>query len=226
VSLSHVLAPFTPFLAEELYISLTGGESVHLNDWQPAGHVDELSIKQMSRARGVIEVGLGLRMRKSDTEESVKVRQPLSKVVYFGEKLTVELEEIIADELNVKKVMNEPQDESKMSEDAKLILLQSNELTVYIDKSITPELHREGLVREVIRAVQSARKTAGLEIDDRITLALHATGELAMAIAEHAELIEEETLVSGKIEATLSDSMHDEVVQVEGLDLRVMLIKA
>jgi isoleucyl-tRNA synthetase len=209
VGLSHALAPFTPFLAEELYISLTGGESVHLSDWQPAGHIDELSLKAMTRTRQYIEEGLGLRMHKGEYEESVKVRQPLSQMTYFGEKLSDELEAIICEEVNVKTVVNVIGDE-----------------LVTLDKNITPELHREGLVREVIRVVQSARKAAGFEIDDRILLALSAKGELKEAIVEHAELIKEETLVSGKIEAELSDSMHDEVVQVDGQDLRVVLIKA
>jgi isoleucyl-tRNA synthetase len=210
VSLSHVLAPFTPFLAEELYKNLTGGESVHLNDWQPVGHIDELSLSAMARTRYFIEEGLGLRMRKGEGEESIKVRQPLAKMTYYGEKLSADLEAIMCEEVNIKEVEN----------------TAVNGEAVTLDKTITLELHREGLVREVIRSVQSARKAAGLEIEDRIKLALNASGELAEAINEHSQLIEEETLVSGKIEAELGDTMHDEVVQVEGQDLRVMLIKA
>ncbi len=210
VSLSHVLAPFTPFLSEELYISLTGGESVHLNDWQASGHVDELSLTAMARTRQFIEEGLGLRMRKGEGENSIKVRQPLTQMTYHGDKLPEDLESIICEEVNVKQVLNTP-----MSGDQ-----------VTLDKTITPELHREGLVREVIRAVQSARKVAGLEIDDRIILALGADGELAEAIASYSGLIEEETLVVGNIKPALTDTMHDEMVAVEGQDLRVMLIKA
>ena len=191
-------------------MSLTGGESVHLNDWQELGHIDELSLAAMARTRYFIEEGLGLRMKKGETEDSIKVRQPLSEMTYYGEKLSSDLEAIMCEEVNVKKVVN----------------THEHGEVVTLNKKITPELHREGLVREVIRAVQTARKTAGLEIDDRIVLALSAEGELALAIAEHTALIEEETLVSGKIEPRLADTMHDEVVQVEGQDLRVMLVKA
>jgi isoleucyl-tRNA synthetase len=210
VSLAHILAPFTPFLAEELYRNLTGGESVHLNDWQPVGHIDELSLTSMARTRGYIEEGLGLRMRKGDNEDSIKVRQPLSQLAYSGDKLSSDLEEIMCEEVNVKQVVH--------------VTGQSESVT--LDKTITPELKREGLVREVIRSVQGARKAAVLEIDDRIRLALVATGELADAITEHAGLIEEETLVEGGLQGELTDTMHDEVVQVEGQDLRVKLIRA
>ena len=77
--LAVLLAPFTPFLAEELYRNLTGGESVHLLDWPTSGAVDETVLSAMSRTRRVIEQGLALRMVKSETETQVKVRQPLAR---------------------------------------------------------------------------------------------------------------------------------------------------
>jgi isoleucyl-tRNA synthetase len=67
-------------------------------------------------------------------------------------------------------------------------------LTVALDLDVTPELRREGLAREVVRAVQDARRAAGLEVSDRIVLGLQATGGLAEAIAEHRDRIAGETL--------------------------------
>src|SRR5205085_2261326 len=75
VQLSLVMAPFTPFLAEELYRQLTGGESVHLLDWPVAGHLDELLIRDMRLVREAITSGLALR-----AQAGIKVRQPLAKV--------------------------------------------------------------------------------------------------------------------------------------------------
>lgn len=150
---AKLLAPFTPFLAEELYQKMTdGGESVHLLDWPAAGVIDDEVLEQMSRTRQIITDALALRMQKSDTEAQIKVRQPLSKLTYAGDKLPDFYEQIIADEVNVKKVEN------------------SKELT--LDKTITEELKKEGYARDLIRAIQSARKHANLNMDDRIHLSL------------------------------------------------------
>ncbi len=67
--------------------------------------------------------------------------------------------------------------------------------TVAIDTEVTPELRREGLAREVIRLVQDARKTDGLDVTDRISLRWSARDpEVAEALAEHAALIAGEVL--------------------------------
>lgn len=153
VYLSKILAPFTPFLADELYQKMTGStESVHLLDWPVAGEIDEDVLAKMARTRQIITDALALRMQKSETEQQIKIRQPLAKLVYDGEKLPEFYEQIIADEVNVKKVENGP------------------ELT--LDKTLTEELKREGYARDLIRAVQAARKHAGLQVDDQIKLSL------------------------------------------------------
>ena len=66
--------------------------------------------------------------------------------------------------------------------------------TVALDLELTPELVRAGLAREVIRVVQEARKTSGLDVSDRIRLRLAAEAKLAEAIIEHAGLIADEVL--------------------------------
>ena len=60
-------------------------------------------------------------------------------------------------------------------------------LTVALDLTLTPELERAGLVREVVRLVQEARKNSGLEVSDRIELWWTGDGALAEALEEHAE---------------------------------------
>ena len=151
--LAMLLAPFTPFLAEELYQQMTGsGESVHLLDYPMETEVDKKVLDEMARARKVIADGLALRMQKSETEEQIKVRQPLNRLVYAGEKLPEMYEQIIAEEVNVKVVENGAE--------------------TWLDKELTAELREEGRVRDLIRAVQAARKKAGLQVDDRIRLSL------------------------------------------------------
>jgi len=185
VRLAHVMAPFTPFLAEELFQKLTGEESVHLRDWPEAGRVNELVLDRMSFVREVINEGLSQRAAAGK-----KVRQPLAELTYYSrEKLAEEFEDIIAEEVNVKKVTNEmgwTRKPGKEMQDSKTVLL---------DLEITPELKREGMVRELIRNVQSARKQAGLNVDDHIVLSLSTTDkELRKAIDAHTELIKTETL--------------------------------
>ena len=62
---------------------------------------------------------------------------------------------------------------------------------VALDTTITPELHREGMARDLVRAVQNLRKDAGLELTDRITLTLPAADA---DLLEHADWIKAETL--------------------------------
>ena len=150
---AKLMAPFTPFLAEELYQKMTGkNESVHLESWPEAGVIDTEVLENMARTRQIITDALALRMRKSDTEDQIKVRQPLSSLTYPGEKLDDFYEQIIAEEVNVKSVK------------------AGKEL--FLDKTITEELKREGFARDLVRAIQSARKNAGLNMDDTIRFSL------------------------------------------------------
>jgi len=208
VRLSQAIAPFVPFMAEELYRKLTGGESVHLTDWPEVGHVNELVLQQMARTRDIIEQGLSLRMYKDDNEAQIKVRQPLSSLTYCGEKLDAFYESIIAEEVNVKQVTYE----------------QASGATVVLDKTITPELRREGLAREVIRHVQAARKNAGLNVDDRITLSIVSSDdELSQAITEHEQAIAAETLAN---EIHPGDFEYVAEVTIEGAVLNIALQRA
>jgi len=194
VRLSILLAPFVPFLAEELYHNLTEGESVHLLDWPNGGHIDTDVLTDMTRTRKIIEQGLAVRMQKSETEQQVKVRQPLATLRYGGEKLGDFYEAIIAEEVNIKAV-----------------LYSEDEGTVSVDKTITPELYGEGMMREVVRAIQNTRKQAGLQVDDRITLRLLTEdSDLNGAIQEHKDTIMAETLALDIVDS-LDDGYEAEV---------------
>mgnify|MGYP000866173469 CR=1 FL=1 len=206
VRLSYILAPFTPFLAEELYHNLTGDdESIHLKDWLPAGEVNEQALADMARTRELINNGLSLRMKKDEHQESIKVRQPLQFAAYAGAKLAEYYEQIMVEELNVKEVRwIENLDEHLADYDVTEGVIKP-ENWIEISKHLTPELKREGLMREVIRHVQSARKKAGLQVDDRIELAIFsADTEITQAINTFAEVITTETLAV-KLDSTVND---------------------
>ena len=201
VRLSHVLAPFTPFLAEELYQKLTGGESVHLLDWPAAGHVNELVVQDMETVREYVNAGLSVRAK-----ERMKVRQPLASVTVPSVGEFVDFKDILTEELNVKQV----------------VVKQGAEVS--LDLVITPELKREGLMREVIRHVQNARKNAGLNVDDHISLSLVSEdADLQQAIAEHEATIAAETLADT---LTADTYAHTAIVKVEGADLTLTLQKS
>ena len=220
VRMSYILAPFTPFLAEELYHNLTGDdESIHLKDWLAAGAVNEQALADMARTRELINNGLSLRMKKDEHQESIKVRQPLQRAAYAGVKLTDYYEQIMTEELNVKEIRwIESLDEHLADYDVTEGVIKP-ESWVEINKHLTPELKREGLMREVVRHVQSARKKAGLQVDDRIMLQLTTDDEqLRQAINEYAEVIATETL------ATFGQSdAYSTTVAIEGAELQITL---
>jgi isoleucyl-tRNA synthetase len=198
VRLAYVLAPFTPFLAEELYHNLTGDkESIHLKDWLPAGRVNEVVVDEMNMVRSYVNEGLSLRAKAG-----LKVRQPLSSVTVpkLGE--FIKFEDILIEELNVKKIQTGKE--------------------VSIDEKLTPTLRREGLMREVIRHVQSCRKKADLQVDDRIILWLETIDkELQKAVDEHINTIKHETLA----EEIKDIQENRQTVKIEDKDLTISLSK-
>ena len=203
LTLSKLIAPFVPFLAEELYHNLTGREdSVHLLDYPAEGDVDLEVVEQMARTREIISEGLAQRMSKSETEEQIKVRQPLGLFVYSGDKLPIEYEKMIADEVNVKKVE------------------QGAEMR--LDKTLTDLLKKEGFARELIRVVQAARKKAGLSVEDRIKL--YVSCELE---PEFRELVAAETLAveMSTGENEVANYAYDEICKVNSEQVTISLEK-
>ena len=226
VRLGYILAPFTPFLAEELYRNLTSdNESIHLKDWLTAGAVNDQALADMSRTRELINNGLSLRMKQDEHQVSIKVRQPLQSAAYAGAKLAEYYEQIMAEELNVKEIRwIESLDEHLADYDVTEGMIKP-ESWVEIGKHLTPELKREGLMREVIRHVQSARKKAGLQVDDRIDLGITSSDtEIAQAVYMFADTIKAETLAV-KL-GSAADDMERYDVKVDGKLVEIYLKKA
>ena len=217
VRLSYMLAPFTPFLAEELYHNLTGdNESIHLKDWLPAGEIDNSMLRDMNALRTAVNDGLSKR-----ASEGIKVRQPLASVKLVNTisqdtpaEVAQFLIDIAKDELNVKSVEIVTDSES-----------ESAQPSVVYDLTITPELKREGLMREIVRHVQSARKQAGLQIDDRIVLSISSDdSEISQAIDAFADVIKSETLAVELNSVVNESEKYD--AKIEGKLVEISLKKA
>ena len=217
VRLSYMLAPFTPFLAEELYHNLTGdNESIHLKDWLPAGEIDNSMLRDMNALRTAVNDGLSKR-----ASEGIKVRQPLASVKLINTisqdtsaEVAQFLIDIAKDELNVKSVEIVTDLES-----------ESVQPSVVYDLTITPELKREGLMREIVRHVQSARKQASLQIDDRIVLSISSDdSEISQAVDAFADVIKSETLAVELNSVVNESEKYD--AKIEGKLVEISLKKA
>lgn len=153
-TLSVVLAPFMPFLAETMYRNITKEESVHLTNWPK--HSDKVlpAVKQindeMQKAREVVEMVHSIRKDKK-----IPVRQPLSKLSITNFQFSREVGALIAGELNVKEVVSIP---------------GRGEMSVQLDTKITSELKEEAEVRDLVRKIQEERKKMGLNLTHKVNV--------------------------------------------------------
>jgi isoleucyl-tRNA synthetase len=290
-----LLAPFTPFLAEEIHLNLAGGEaeefgdlpdSVHLRDfpeYDPALADPDLEAS-MEAVRLTVELG-----RAARAQAKVKVRQPLRRAVIVAnevERRAISARaDLVRSELNVKELdfvaeeaelisyrvkpnyrslgprfgkrmpqvvaavealdpahvaaalsdggevgINIDGAEHSLSPDDVTLALQPLEgyeveaeagHAVALQLELDDELLREGIAREIVHAVQGARKDAGLEISDRIELSLGGDEKLLAAAREHQEYIAREVLAT----SVAYEAADGAAARIEGRELRIALVR-
>ncbi|MCW4384661.1 isoleucine--tRNA ligase [Salinibacterium sp. SYSU T00001] len=254
-TLTRVAAPLAPLVTETVWKGLTGGRSVHLEDWPDAAAfpADEALAASMDRVREIASAGLALRKATGK-----RVRLPLASLTVVSDD-GASLEEfvsILRDELNVKAVELVALEEGSLasfgierkltvnaraagprigkavqqvipaakagdwqtagdgvivggiellpgefeleltagSSDSAISFLPGGGF-VLLDTATTPELEAEGLARDVVRAVQETRRSAGLDVSDRIRLDLYFDDDAdAASLESFSDLVAGETL--------------------------------
>jgi len=203
-----------PFVCDYLWQKIGGNteESVHLCGWPRADDkkIDLKLEEGFDVARGVIEAGLAVR-----DKEGVGLRWPLAKAEVSCDKdLREDVLEIVKKQLNVKRILQNRSKFSKRTQrtsslihstpmelkslkevnnqsSLKEVKLGEGELSVKLDLKLTPELEAEGYAREVARAVQAARKKAGLQKGDLVNIALGVSEKLKKMLVLHDGFLKE-----------------------------------
>ncbi|NLE30669.1 class I tRNA ligase family protein, partial [Candidatus Dojkabacteria bacterium] len=177
IEISKLLAPFAPFISESAYLTLntSGKESVHLEEYPILNEelLDEKLNIDMEIVRNICSIGLNIR-----DENRLKVRQTLSKA--YVPISDLEMLDIIKGELNVKEVVfskDEVQGEHIVSS-------KTGEEFVSIDTLITQQLKEEGLLNEILRGLQVARKESGCKVGEYISLQYQSDKEEIPSIIE------------------------------------------
>ena len=200
VTLSKLLAPFIPFLAEELYQNLVRSafpeapDSVHLTDF-PVADATKIDKRLSADIQLIMKVSsLG---RAARSQAGIKVRQPLAQAVVSvagsSEERSLErLKPQILEELNVKDLQF-IDDSSKLDKD-RYVISSEGGYSVAVPTEIPPELRAEGMAREVVRRLQEMRRSAGFDIADRIVTYYQGEASLKQVMEDFAEYIKQETL--------------------------------
>ncbi len=230
VTLSKILAPFTPFVAEEMYQNLvravdkTAAESVHLAAWPDADTdlIDEDIIASTELAMKVCSMGRAARSRSQ-----VKVRQPLPKVVVklrsSSEREALNrLAPQVLDELNVKDVEFSTEG---LQESGRLSVCVEGDYHVGVSTELTPELINEGLAREIVRRIQTMRKSHGLEIADHIDTYYQGNEQIDNMMKEYSEYIRQETLSEKISKGASPDGSYSEKFKLSGIEITLSIRK-
>ena len=161
---AKLMAPFMPFIADFIFRDVTGKESVHLENWASLSEYDKTILSQMDMARKIVELGLSLRK-----EKNLKVRQPLLELSYDLKdvKLSADIDSILAEELNVKKISNF---QFPISNSTEWAVKEDQDVKVGLNLTITDELKKEGWARELERQAQDLRKKSGLKVGELVDL--------------------------------------------------------
>jgi isoleucyl-tRNA synthetase len=227
VTLSKLLAPFAPFLAEELYRNLVvsaspdAPESVHLTDFPVADEtkIDKQLMADIQLAMKVCSLG-----RAARSEAGIKVRQPLDHAVVSvagskDEERLNKLKPQILEELNVKELkFNSLAEVTKLEKPAYAVGAEGNH-AVAMPTEISPQLAKEGMAREIVRRLQSMRRSAGFDIADHIVSYYQGEEYIRQVMADFADYIKQETLSRELNDGVPEEGVFSERQKISGYDI-------
>lgn len=231
VTLSQLLAPFIPFISEELYQNLVcsvnpeAKESVHLTDFPVAdkAKINDKLDNDVKLAMRIASLG-----RAARAKAGIKVRQPLAKIIVKMEsgeeealdKLATEIEE----EINVKEIEFSPEE---LSLDMPGYSIASDgRYTVALSTELTPELAAAGISREVVRRLQNMRRAANFDVADYIITYYQAGEPIKRAIADFGDYIKQETLSRELIADFPPDGAYTEKYRISNSEVLLAITKA
>lgn len=215
ITLSQLMAPFTPYITEKIYQDLKADkdpESVHLTNWPKASKkTDEKLLEDMKVAMRIVEKAHALR-----DEAKMKLRQPLAELQI---KKKTELLDVIRDEVNVMDV-NIVDKLPKQSGDWKV------KDDVALNIKLDPELRQQGNLREITRAVNAMRKKAKLTPKDKINLYYSVKDlDLLVLFTDHAKEIKRVTITKELSKDWPEDVDVSEEVNINDRQIKLALKK-
>jgi isoleucyl-tRNA synthetase len=247
VTVSRLMAPLAPFMADELYQNLVcsadsaAPDSVHLDSYPVPNHsfIDRELMEATRLAMQVSSMGRAARSRAG-----VKVRQPLAEVKVWGQaKYLRQVQSQILEELNIKQLtvienfegeaqgyydqVQEATEARNKGEFSGHGIHQVEDYwvsvepgcLVAIDTRVSPELADEGLARELAHRIQGLRRNANFELTDRIATYYEGPEEIARVMGSHADYISQETLSDQLIAGSLVDAEGSETQKIEGMEV-------
>jgi isoleucyl-tRNA synthetase len=200
ITLAKLLAPLTPFVAEELYQNLVrpfdkdAPESIHLTDY-PLADLSQVDDKLSAAVNVVVKVtSLG---RAARAKANLKVRQPLAKVLVKvrteAEKASLEqMVSQVLDELNVKELS--VVESLPVEKHTDWPVVEEGGLMVVVNTDISQELLDEGLARELVHRIQTLRKQAAFDIADYIETYYEGGPSVQRVMERFAHYVKQETL--------------------------------
>ncbi|MBM2824921.1 MAG: isoleucyl-tRNA synthase, partial [Dehalococcoidales bacterium] len=235
VTLSKLLAPLTPFLAEELYqnlvltVSPQAPESVHLTDF-PVADESKIDKRLSDNIRKAMEYSSKGRAVRS--KAGIKVRQPLAvSYASFGMEQALKSEAIrqsVLDELNVKGIkLATPEELAAMAKNPDYVVDDEAAPSTAIYKHLSEDheeaeqLRKEGMAREVVHRLQTMRRADGFDIADHIITYYQGDDYIKQVLHDFADDIKQETLSRQLVEGVPEQGVLAQSYKLDGHEIKL-----